>query len=96
MQTTRQRIIEVLSTGEFGARALSQMLGVHEKEVVAHLDHISRSVRSRDRKFTVTPARCLGCGYVFESRGRFTSPGRCPRCRGEHIEDPRYRIAKGR
>jgi len=75
-----------------GVSPLSQMLGVPEKEVVAHLDHISRSVRSKDRKFAVTPARCLGCGYVFESRGRFSSPGRCPRCRGEHIEDPRYRI----
>ncbi|MGO9019562.1 MAG: hypothetical protein ACLQVJ_14560 [Syntrophobacteraceae bacterium] len=27
-----------------------------------------------------------------ESRNRFTSPGKCPRCKGEHIQDPEYSI----
>ena len=92
MQTTRKEIIAILSTGEFGARSLSKMVSVTEKEVYSHLEHISRSVRSRNKKFAIIPAKCLECGYVFESRNRFTSPGKCPRCRGEHIEDPRYSI----
>jgi transcriptional regulator len=92
MQTVRRAIIEILSTGEYGALALSKILRISEKEVYAHLDHIGRSVRSQEKKLAVTPARCLECGFVFESRNRLTKPGKCPRCRGEHIEDPRYRV----
>ena len=92
MQTARREIIEVLSTGEYGAQMLSKILRMSEKEVYAHLAHIDRSVRSQNKKLAVTPARCLECGFVFESRIRLTKPGKCPRCRGEHIEDPRYRV----
>lgn len=85
-------MIDILARGEYTARDLSQMLRLREKDVYDHLVHISRSLSSRKLKLTVVPARCLHCSYVFESRNRFTKPGRCPRCRGEHIEDPRYRV----
>jgi hypothetical protein len=29
---------------------------------------------------------------VFKDRTRFTKPGRCPRCKGGHLEQPRYEI----
>ena len=92
MLTIRQQLIALLSEGEYGVRDLSQMLGIPEKEVYPHLSHIARSVASKKRKLKIEPARCFECGFVFEERKRFTKPSRCPRCKGERIEAPRYKI----
>jgi predicted Zn-ribbon and HTH transcriptional regulator len=92
MQTTRRQMLELLAEAEQSAKDLSQKLRIREKEVHEHLTHIKQSAAAQKKKLTVTPAQCLECGYLFESRNRFTSPGRCPRCKGEHITDPKYRI----
>jgi predicted Zn-ribbon and HTH transcriptional regulator len=92
MPTPRQRIIELLSQAELDARELSQALGIPEKEVYAHLAHVALSVKRRRQKLEISGYGCLDCGYRFESRTRFTRPGRCPRCRGSRITYPRYRI----
>ncbi len=94
MYTIRQQIIALLTEEERGARDISQILRIREKEVYDHLGHIERSVASQDRKLQVIPARCLECSYVFGSRKRLTKPGRCPRCKGEHVADPRYRVVE--
>ncbi len=93
METIRQRMIALLTEGEYTDRELSQLLGIREKEVLHHLEHIRQSAMARKMKLKVIPARCLHCGYSFESRRRLSKPGRCPRCKGEHVEDPRYHIA---
>jgi predicted Zn-ribbon and HTH transcriptional regulator len=92
MRTIRQAIGELLEEGELSARDISQRLGISEKEVVYHIPHVRSSVLAQSKKFVVIAARCMTCGYEFEDRRRVTKPGRCPRCRGEHIEDPRYRV----
>jgi len=91
-ETIRQRMIELLAGGEYTDRDLSQFLGISEKDVVYHLEHIARSVQGQKRKLKVIPARCMECGFIFEDRRRFSKPGRCPRCKGEHLQDPRYHI----
>ena len=85
-------MMELLTEAEHSAKDLSQRLGIREKEVYDHLVHIKHSAAAQKKRLIVTPAQCLGCGYLFESRNRFTSPGRCPRCKEEHITDPKYRI----
>ena len=92
MNTVRQEIISLLSEGKYGAKSISKIIRISEKEVYTHLDHIGRSVKSQKMRLKITPALCLECGFVFESRNRFTSPGKCPRCKGEHIQDPEYSI----
>jgi predicted Zn-ribbon and HTH transcriptional regulator len=91
-ETIRQQMIELLAGGEYTDRDLSQFLGISEKDVVYHLEHIARSVQGQKRKLKVIPARCMECGFTFEDRRRFSKPGRCPRCKGEHLQDPRYHI----
>ena len=85
-------MILLLSKAENTARDLSQMLGIREKEVYTHLAHIARSVAPQDKKLLIIPSRCLSCGYVFDTRRRFTKPGRCPSCKSERIQEPRYRV----
>ncbi|MDY6952552.1 MAG: ArsR family transcriptional regulator [Thermodesulfobacteriota bacterium] len=85
-------MILLLSQGEWTARDLSQALRISEKEVSFHLSHVARSVASQHKRLRMAPSSCLSCGYVFDTRKRFTRPGRCPRCKGERIREPKYRI----
>lgn len=92
METIRRRMIRFLSERECSVRELSQYLGIREKDVFEHLQHIGCTVAARKWKLKVVPAKCLECSFTFEDRKRFTRPGRCPRCKGEHVADPRYII----
>ncbi|MGD9083140.1 MAG: transcriptional regulator [Desulfobacterales bacterium] len=93
MKTIRKQMIELLDNKEMSAREISQTIGIREKEVYAHLSHIARSVTAQRKKLMIIPAECLGCGFVFENRKRFTRPSRCPECKSEHIQNPVYRIS---
>jgi predicted Zn-ribbon and HTH transcriptional regulator len=92
-QTLRQRMIALLSEQEMTAKDLSQALGIREREVLDHLDHIARTVSAHGGRLTVLPVRCLACGYTFEERKRFTRPSRCPQCKKSHIETPVFRLS---
>jgi len=93
MQTIRQQIIAQLSCDEHSARDLSVALRIREKEVYDHLSHIRRSLASQKRRLLIKAAQCLECQYVFRDRARLTKPSKCPRCKGTHIEDPKYSVA---
>jgi predicted Zn-ribbon and HTH transcriptional regulator len=92
-QTIRQKIILLLEEGEMTARDLSRSLGIREREVYEHLAHIGRTLAARGNRLVVPPFACLDCGYVFRDRGRYTRPGRCPRCKGTHLQTPTYRLS---
>jgi predicted Zn-ribbon and HTH transcriptional regulator len=92
MKTIRQQIIDLLMNEEMGVRDLSQALRIKEKEVLEHLPHIERTVKTMNKKIVFTPSICLSCGYIFEDRKRFSRPSRCPRCKKTHIENPMFRI----
>lgn len=93
LQTIRQQMIDLLREREMSARELSQAIGIREKEVYEHLPHIARSLSAQRKRLIVLPFRCLGCGYVFQERKRFTRPSRCPHCKKAHLEWPVYHIA---
>jgi len=93
-QTIRQQLVELLETGSYCLRDLSQALSIPEKEVIGHLSHIERTVRSRGKKFEEIPHVCLSCGFVFDKRKRFTKPGRCPKCKNSHIQSAFYHIKR--
>jgi predicted Zn-ribbon and HTH transcriptional regulator len=92
MKTLRKQMMMLLSNNEMSAREISSAVGIGEKEVYGHLSHVARSIKSMGQKLVINPAECLGCGYVFEKRKRFTSPGRCPICKSEYIKQPLYKI----
>ncbi|MBW2428244.1 MAG: ArsR family transcriptional regulator [Deltaproteobacteria bacterium] len=92
MPTVRQQIIELLTDEEMDARELSREVGIKEKEVYEHLTHIARSLTVKRSKLTIRPSECLQCGYVFKDRRRFTRPGRCPRCKSSHLQNPVFSI----
>ena len=91
-QTLRRSMIELLSGKELSAREISAAIGIREKEVFDHLAHIEKSLQAQKRRLVIIPAQCLSCDYVFTDRRRLSKPGRCPRCKDEHLADPAYRI----
>lgn len=74
MSTMRQEITALLSEGECGAKNISKILRLSEKEVYGHLEHIIRSVRSQNRKLRIAGSLCLQCGFVFESSPTILRP----------------------
>jgi predicted Zn-ribbon and HTH transcriptional regulator len=87
--TLRQEIVSLLSHESLSARELSEQVGIPEKEVLEHLEHIKIALHGG---LVVDPALCLRCGFLFRKRDRLKGPGRCPVCQGEHIEDPRFSV----
>ncbi|BCR03400.1 hypothetical protein DESUT3_04690 [Desulfuromonas versatilis] len=92
-RTLRRRLLELLTEEALNAHELSQTLGIPEKEVGPHLEHLRRSLQQRGQRLEVVPAQCRGCGFRFAKRERLTRPGKCPMCRGESIEAPRFAVA---
>ena len=93
-ETIRQKIISLLDGRTLSARDISIDVGVSEKEVYEHLEHIQRTINKRERNFIVTPAVCKKCGFVFRKRDRLNKPGKCPICRNEVIQEPFFSVRK--
>lgn len=91
-KTLRQQIIQHLEEGPCTTRDLSQLVGIREKEVVPHLEHIQKSLRAAKRKLTVQPAQCLKCNFIFKDRRRLTKPSSCPECRNTQIDPPVFSL----
>jgi len=91
--TIRKNIIELFAQGRWTARGLSQALHVSEKEILSHLEHVGRSMK---QSFGIEPPECLSCGFSFGNRPHIRCPGRCPRCKSEHIQEPRFYRKKAR
>ncbi|MDA8165133.1 MAG: transcriptional regulator [Desulfobacteraceae bacterium] len=89
----RQRLRAALEAETLSARELSQMVGIPEREVYGHLEHLRLSLRGSGRELAVVPARCRHCGFLFRKRDRLGKPGRCPQCRQTSIAEPLFRIA---
>jgi len=85
--TIREEIIELLTTGEWSARDISQATHIPEKEVYAHLEHVKKSLKGT---FRINPPQCLNCGFTFTKRRTVRPPSRCPLCKSEHIQEPAF------
>lgn len=91
-ETIRDALHRELRGGWLSARQLSSLVGISEKAVPAHLEHLRKSAAGTDERFELEPAVCSKCDYAFDDRDRMTKPSRCPECRGQRIEPPRFRI----
>ena len=92
-QTSRQRLIELLTGTLLSSHQLAQLLGIPERQVEDHLVHIVKTIaRDPTRTFLLDPSECQDCAFAFRDRTRLTRPSRCPRCRSEAITSPRYGI----
>jgi hypothetical protein len=89
--TIRREIMDALQGRTLSARELSIEVGVPERDVYEHLEHIRMSAGG---SLAVAPAECRKCGFVFRKREKLRRPGRCPACNGESIAEPLFSIAR--
>lgn len=85
--TIRQELMCLLAGRHLPVNVLSQEIRLSEKEIYSHLEQMQRTGILK-----ITPARCCGCGYIFAKRDRLKKPGKCPRCKGTHIEQPLFSV----
>jgi predicted Zn-ribbon and HTH transcriptional regulator len=93
--TVRHEIAVVLAGGPVSARDISGRVGIPEKDVYGHLEHIRETIHRSGARLDVIPAECVKCGFVFSKRERLTKPGRCPVCRSESIHAPLFSSRRG-
>lgn len=91
-ETVRAALREALRSGPLTAHELSGRVRIPEKQVAGHLEHLARSLKARGERLRVDPARCAACGFTFRQRERLTPPSRCPVCRSEQVDPPRFTI----
>ena len=89
--TIRRQIMAELEKAPMTAKDISKAIRIPEKEAVAHMTHVAKSLKPPYR-LIIEPPVCNKCGFIFTDRRRFTSPGRCPECRHEGIQPPSFRI----
>lgn len=92
--TVRLALRQVLTEGPLTARELSARVGISEKEVAGHLEHLARSLRQRGERLRVEPTQCLACGFVFKDRTRLNKPSRCPECKSQRLSPSRFVIVR--
>lgn len=93
--TIRQQMVQLLEQAAMDLEQLSLALGIHEKETLAHLPHVVKSLAARGVRLRTEPAVCAACGFVFKDRRRLSPPSRCPRCKQSRIRGPWYHIPVG-
>jgi predicted Zn-ribbon and HTH transcriptional regulator len=93
-QTTRQLLLQWLSEREYGFDELRESMGLGPRDLENELRHVQRSLGHGGGRLEITPAACRSCGFEFigrESR-HLHPPSRCPKCRSERIDEPRFRV----
>lgn len=93
-ETLRQEMVSLLRGSELSAKDISANIGVSEKEVYYHLEHIQLTLGKKKGALEVIPAQCRKCGFVFKKRQRLKKPGRCPSCRAESITEPLFTVRR--
>ena len=68
------------------------MLGISEKDIPEHIQHVAKTLRSRGGRLKVVPPECIQCGYTFDERHKLSQPSRCPTCKSERIHPPQFAL----
>ncbi|ASJ01707.1 transcriptional regulator [Thermococcus gorgonarius] len=96
MATRRQRIISLLEERDYSPSELARLLDLRgkgaTKAVLEDLKAIQRILKREGKVLLIKPAECKNCGFVFKPEIKI--PTKCPRCKSEWIEEPRFKIEK--
>jgi len=94
MMTRRQKIIKLLEKRDHSVSELAMLLEMRgkgsRKVILEDLRIIAGIVKREGKVLLIQPAQCKKCGFVFKPEIKI--PGRCPKCRSEWIEEPRFKI----
>ncbi|MFP4561307.1 MAG: transcriptional regulator [Thiohalorhabdus sp.] len=93
----RKDLIPMLRDNPMGVGELARTTGLRPRdlagELAGELEHLRQSLRNEACRLVILPATCRKCGFTFDA-DKLTKPGKCPRCRGTWIQEPRVKIEK--
>ncbi|ABL87656.1 conserved hypothetical protein [Pyrobaculum islandicum DSM 4184] len=96
METIRERLIKILleSKEPLTIHQLQSLAQTELKpnELYEELEHVRRTLKRMGYRLVIVPATCKKCGYQFTDREKLKKPSRCPRCKSERIEPPRFYV----
>lgn len=91
METTRERITDLLREQAMTASELAAAVETTPQTAIEHVTHIARSVGESDEELLVAPPTCRACGFDgFDDPANL--PSRCPECHSERIDEPTFTI----
>ncbi|MCX7966766.1 MAG: hypothetical protein N2596_09100 [Syntrophorhabdaceae bacterium] len=94
-ETLRKYIIALLEEHTLSAREIARFLKIPEKDVPNHIEHIKKTLNRKEKQLIIHSAQCEECNFVFKKREKFSTPGKCPICRGRRIRPILFKIANG-
>ena len=89
----RRQLIDRLAETPRSVSSVARELGLKRGEIEEDFEHLIRSARAAGHVVTIEPARCRGCGFVFDER-KLAKPSKCPACRGGRILEAQISIVK--
>ncbi|AEC52299.1 hypothetical protein PNA2_1383 [Pyrococcus sp. NA2] len=96
MGSRREKIIELLLERDYSPTELARILDIRgkgaKKIILEDLKVIARIAKREGMVLLVRPAQCRKCGFIF--RPEINIPSRCPRCKSEWIEEPRFKLER--
>ncbi|MEM1787016.1 MAG: transcriptional regulator [Pyrobaculum sp.] len=96
METVREKLIKVLIELKTPLTVYQLHMLIHTdlkpEELYDELEHVKKSLKRMGYRLEVVPAMCKKCGFVFTDREKLKKPSKCPRCRGERIEPPKFYV----
>ncbi len=93
MLTRREKIKRILQEDRFtDIEELIMELEIYDKRILINdLQHIERSLKRLSQKLIMNPAQCQDCGFTFDKK-RIKYPSKCPKCKGQRIISPQFKI----
>ena len=98
--TRREKIVKILIDADrpLSVEEIGLMLRLPRGETKQLYDEIRHASRSLQRKtggrlaIVMLPPKCTKCGFVFRNLKRPRKPSKCPRCKSERIESPKFTV----
>jgi predicted Zn-ribbon and HTH transcriptional regulator len=91
----RKDLIELLHGHPMTLHEIAKLLGLKSRDVEDDLHHLQRTLHHGPFRLVIHPARCHKCGFLFSTE-HFHKPGKCPRCKGTWIVEPRFETCQQR
>lgn len=91
----RQKIAKLLEDTEtpLTVEEIARIFDLDKYDVYNHLSHIAKTVKalSKGKKVLfMIPPQCRKCGYIFKDLDKPKKPSKCPKCKSERIESPKF------
>ncbi len=95
-ETRRKKIIDILLESENPISPEEIAIRLDEQNVnliYSDMEHVVKTLKSLNYKVIAEPPVCKKCGYVFK-KTLYKKPSRCPKCKSEWIQEPRYLVRR--